>query len=191
MIACPVLSPILLKRAMPLPAAILCPSPLLLPGDRLLLGALGLLLSLLLRVLLRLRLRPLRLGLLRPLLRLLSGLRVRLLRLRLRPLRLRLLGPLLRLLSRLRVLLLCGWRAPFFFLLGGYNRPEKQEQGGGAGNSNELHDNPLPFSSQSGMHADGQSALTMLQHLGCFRLGFGPVHRPVRVVGRSVERGQL
>jgi hypothetical protein len=134
---------------MPLPTAILCPSPLLLPGDGLLLGALGLrsllLPSLLLLLLGGLRLMLLRL--LRPLLLLLglSGLRVLLLRL-LRPLLLLLgLGGLRVLLLRLRLmlLLLCGWRAPFFFLLGGTYRLEEQEQGGGTGSSNELHSNPL------------------------------------------------
>jgi hypothetical protein len=129
MIARPVLGTILLKRSMPLPTAILCPSPLLLPGDGLLLGALGLrsllLPSLLLLLLGGLRLMLLRL--LRPLLLLLGlgGLRVLLLRL------------------RLMLLLLCGWRAPFFFLLGGTYRLEEQEQGGGTGSSNELHSNPL------------------------------------------------
>ena len=68
MIACPVLRAILLKCAMPLPGALRRKSPLLLPGDRLLLGAL--------RLLLLLRLLA---GLL--LLSLLSGLRVLLLRL--------------------------------------------------------------------------------------------------------------
>ena len=68
-IASPVLSTILLKCTMPLPGALRRPSPLLLPGDCLLLGTLGLrLLTGLagsLRLLLSLRLRPLRLGLLR------------------------------------------------------------------------------------------------------------------------------
>ena len=168
MVALPVLSAILLQCGMPLPAAILCPSPLLLPGDRLPLGALGLrplLLSLLgllplrllrgLRVLFRLRLCPLRLGLLGLLpLRLLRGLRV--LRLRLLPLRLRLLGLLplrllpllLRLLLRLvllfrLVLRLCGWRTLPSLFLGGDNRPEQEKQGGGTGSSNELHSNNL------------------------------------------------
>jgi hypothetical protein len=94
------------------------------------------------------------LRLLRPLLLLLGlgGLRVLLLRLRL--MLLRLLRPLLLLLGlgglrvlllrlRLMLLLLCGWRAPFFFLLGGTYRLEEQEQGGGTGSSNELHSNPL------------------------------------------------
>jgi hypothetical protein len=98
----------------------------------LLLRLLGGLRMLLLRLL---RLRPLWLGLLGPRLRLLGGLRVLLLRLRLRP--------LLRLLRGLRVLLLCGWRTLLFLLLGSDNRPEKQKQGGGTGNSNELHSNHL------------------------------------------------
>jgi hypothetical protein len=133
MIAGPVLRAVLLKRTVALPGAMLCPSPLLLPRNRLLLrplrwlllpGLLGTLRLRLLRALLSrlgvllllparlLRLRlllplrllgPLRLRLLLP--RLLSSLRLGLGRLRVL-LRLRLLGPLrLRLLSRSCVLL--------------------------------------------------------------------------------------
>jgi len=105
MIAVPVLRPILLKRTVPLPGAMLCPSPLLLPRHRLLLCALRLLLlpgllgTLCLRLL---RPLPLRLGRLRVLLwlRLLGALLLRWLLLT------RLLGPLLLRLGRLRVLLL-------------------------------------------------------------------------------------
>jgi len=105
MIAVPVLRPILLKRTVPLPGAMLCPSPLLLPRHRLLLCALRLLLlpgllgTLCLRLL---RPLPLRLGRLRVLLwlRLLGALLLLWLLLT------RLLGPLLLRLGRLRVLLL-------------------------------------------------------------------------------------
>jgi len=105
MIAVPVLRPILLKRTVPLPGAMLCPSPLLLPRHRLLLCALRLLLlpgllgTLCLRLL---RPLPLRLGRLRVLLwlRLLGALLLLWLLLT------RLLRPLLLRLRRLRVLLL-------------------------------------------------------------------------------------
>jgi hypothetical protein len=96
MIAVPVLSPILLKCAMPLPGALLLPSPLLLPSDGLLLSALRLLLGLpgTLSLALLQWLLPIQLDLL-----LLSTLSL----LRLQRLLLSLLHPL-RLLRRLRVL---------------------------------------------------------------------------------------
>jgi len=109
----------------------------------------------------------------------------------------------------LRVLLLCGRRralllptlllfrlALFLVLLVVLRvrrdtRPEKQKQGCGTGSSNELHSHRPPLRSISGMHADDQSALTMFQRLCCLRLGPGLVHRPIRVVGRGIERVQL
>ena len=98
---------------MRLPGALGCPSLLLLPRGRLLPGTLRLLLG-------RLRLRPLFLGRLGALLRLLGGLRVLLLC----RLLLRLLGALLRLLGGLRVLLrrrltllLCRLALVFLLLL--------------------------------------------------------------------------
>jgi hypothetical protein len=156
---------------MPLPGAIVGPSPLLLPGDGLLLGALrwlalwlGSLCLLLLWPLLLSRLGALLLRLLSGsllgalLLRLLSGsllglLRPLLLNLRGGPLLLwLLLGPLLLwlLLGALRLCLLRGRRLAWPFLLaalrvGRVNRPEKHEQGSRADNANKLHRNRPPL----------------------------------------------
>jgi hypothetical protein len=141
---------------MSLPGALFLPSPLLLPGDCLLLRALRLLLlRLSLRLLgwlLALRLRGLSALLLRRLrglsLLLLGPLRLRLLG-RLLALRLRGLSALLLLRLCLRALLLCGrgtllWLTllPVVFLLprvGRNNRPENQKQGSGSGRSIESH----------------------------------------------------
>ena len=189
---------------------------LLLPGLLRLLGPLLLLLlrllsPLLLLLLLRL-LSPLLLllllGLLGPLLlllwlRLLGPLLLLLFLLRLLGsllllLLLRLLGPLLRLL--LLLLLLLRWptllplRLAFLLIalrVRRVNRPEEHKQGSSTDNSNKLHANRPPLTSLLGMHADGQCALTMFRRLGCFRLGLGLVHRPIRVVGRSIERIQF
>jgi hypothetical protein len=177
MLACPVLRAILLQRTMSLPGAVLCPSPLLLPRDCLLLGALRLLpgrlgtLGLLRRqpLLLSLRGGPLllrllsRSGLLGPLLlRLLS--------------RSSLLGPLLRLLSRsgllgpllLRLFSRSGLLGPlllwlpfglaFFLRVRRVNRPEEHKQGSGTCNSNQLHPNHPPSLSLLCLHSDNQSA---------------------------------
>jgi hypothetical protein len=111
---------------------------------------------------------------------------------------LRLLGPLLRLL--LLLLLLLRWptllplRLAFLLIalrVRRVNRPEEHKQGSSTDNSNKLHANRPPLTSLLGMHADGQCALTMFRRLGCFRLGLGLVHRPIRVVGRSIERIQF
>jgi hypothetical protein len=71
------------------------------------------------------------------------------------------------------------------------NRPEKQTQGSGTSNANELHCNLPPLNLLLGVHADDQSALTMRQRFRCLRLGLGLVHGPIRVVGGRVERIQL
>ena len=186
------------------------------PRDRLLLGALRLLSlpGLLVRLCLLLS-RPLLLSLLSPLLlRLLGTLSpLRLLSL-LGPLRLLsglcarlLLGACLRLLRlHVRALLLCGWLRtlllPALLLLGlalffvllvllrvrRDNRPEKQKQADGTGSSNELQGNLPPLRSLLDVHADSQFALTMFHRLCRLRLGLGLVDRPIRVVGRRVER---
>ena len=173
MFAFPPSSTALSPCTLPAPGALLSPPPLLLPRSGLLLRTLRLLLLPgLLRTLFLPLLGPLLLGLLDPLLpRLL--LRLRLLSLPLRgllgALSLTLLdSPLLRLLSglstplfrlvlpflsacpRLFLLptLLLFSLAPFFILpvllrVRREHHPEKQEQGSGAGSSNELHDNRL------------------------------------------------
>jgi hypothetical protein len=162
---------------MSLPGAVLGPSPLLLPGDCLLLGALRLLLGrlgtlgLLLRRLLLLRL----LGalLLRLLVRssLLGALLLRLL------FRSSLLGALLLwLLLRsgllglllLRLLFRSSLRCPlllrlpfglaFFLRVRRVNRPEKHKQGSRTDNSNQLHCDHPPLLSLLSMHSSGQSA---------------------------------
>jgi len=206
MIAVPVLRPILLKRTVPLPGAMLCPSPLLLPRHRLLLCALRLLLlpgllgTLCLRLL---RPLPLRLGRLRVLLwlrllgallllwllltRLLGPLLLRLGRLRVLLL-LRLLGTLLlRLLSRSCVLLL----RLLVLLLSALqsrvrrdNRPDKQKQGGGARCSNQLHSDGPPLRPPLSVHADDQRGLPVCQGFRFLRFRLGLLHRPLRVVGR-------
>jgi hypothetical protein len=208
-----------LEAALRRPSPLLLPRDCLLPRTlRLLLlpGLLGTLCLLLLRLdpllLLRLLGTLLRLRLLGPL-RLLSPLRL----LGLLPLLgllgllplLGLLDPLLllRLLSSL--LLLCGWRCsllsltvlrfglpPLIILLvllrvRWGQGSKKQKQGSGTCNSNELHGNHPPLNSLLGMQADDQSALTMFQRLCGLRLGPGLVHRPIRVVGRRVDRVQL
>jgi hypothetical protein len=169
-------------------------------------------------LLLRLLLRPLLLRLLGPLLLWLLGgpggllLRPLLLRL-LGPLLLWLLsGPsgllllpacLLLLRLSLRTLLLCGWRTLLFRRLALFiaplamprirrdNRPEEQKHGGAADSSNELHSDVSPLRS---LVPTGYSrvlplcALAVWQRLGGFRLGLGLLHRPIRVIGRRVER---
>ena len=152
MLAGPVLRTILLQRTMSLPSAVSCPSPLLLPRHRLLLGTLRLLLLpgllwrlgpllLLLRLLspLLLLLRRLLSPLLLLLGRLLGPLLLLLLRRLLSPLLLRrLLGPLL-----LLLFLLLPFRLAFLIVLRtrGVNRPDKHEQGSRTDHSNKLHRN--------------------------------------------------
>jgi len=124
------------------------------------------------------------------------------------PLLLRLLSPLL-LLRFLGPLLLRGWRralllpalllfslALFLILLVALricrdHRPEKQKHHSGTGSSNALHSNHPPLRSLLGTHAVDQSASTTFYHLCGLRLGPSLVHRPIRVVGRRVERIQL
>jgi hypothetical protein len=71
------------------------------------------------------------------------------------------------------------------------NRPEKQEQGGDARCSIELHSDGSPLRSPLSVHADDQRGLPVCQRLRFLRIGLGLLDRPVRVVGRRVERGQL
>jgi len=103
----------------------------------------------------------------------------------------------------LRTLLLCGWRTLLFRRLALFiaplamprirrdNRPEEQKHGGAADSSNELHSDVSPLRS---LVPTGYSrvlplcALAVWQRLGGFRLGLGLLHRPIRVIGRRVER---
>ena len=48
-----------------------------------------------------------------------------------------------------------------------------------------------PISTKAVVHADDQITLTMFQPFCCLRLGPGLVHRPIRVIGRRVDRIQL
>jgi hypothetical protein len=71
------------------------------------------------------------------------------------------------------------------------NHPEEQTQDSGTSNANELHCNHPPLNILLGVHADDQSALTVLHCLRGLRLGLGLVYSALRVIGRGVESIQL
>jgi hypothetical protein len=191
------LNPLLLRLSIPLGGLVL-----------LLLPALPLLLRLLLLRLLNTLLRRLSIPLWRLVLLLLPALPLLLLLNLLGPLLLISLLVLLLLSARLRllclslrVLLLCRWRRTFllpaalpfdstlFFVrlvllcVHGHNRSEKQEQGGGTGSSNELHNNGLLTRLLLGMHAGDQFALALFTPNSPVIL----CARPTRVVDCTVS----
>ena len=99
-------------------------------------------------------------------------------------------GPrLLRLLGVLRLL-----RFSLFLLvlsIRGDKRPEKQKQGSGTGNSNEMHSNRLHKGQCRVCTQTASLPDLMFQRLCSLRFSLGLMHSPSRMVGRRVDRIQL